>query len=61
MIIFVKGLDGALYIQSDAIEAGDIHITVLMNWVGYKKQNLRCVISEIHFNIRLSVLKSYIS
>jgi hypothetical protein len=62
MITFVTGLDGALYIQGDGIESGDIHISVLMSWVEYKKHKiLRCVISEMHFNIRLSILKSYIS
>jgi hypothetical protein len=26
-----------MYIQSEAIEYGDIHIFVVMNWAGYKK------------------------
>jgi hypothetical protein len=62
MIRFVTGLHGALYIQGDAIEYDDIHVSVLMNWVEYKKhKKLRNVISEMQFSIRLSILKSYVS
>jgi hypothetical protein len=62
MLRFVPGSHSASYIQGEALEYDDIHLSVVMNWVEYKKhKKLQSISSETRFNIRLLVLTSYIS